>query len=302
MSDVTSIFDLAGIPVKAGPVRSILKEKGLNWTVKQYPVRTDIGQIPNYIANYRSDNNLFLGFVHGTKYKVIQNTEAFDFIDDLNDFTMEKVGAFNGGKKVFVIGKSNEQICIDGQSDPVSFYMTFLHGHDGKSGLRFILSPIRMACMNQMNMMLKTAKFKYNIMHTGDVSLKLKYIQKAINDSHNYIKGLAATIDEMIKQKPSITITDFVNKLIPDKDNEDTTLQLERKRKMRNKIITLYNNKDDLQNYKGTAFGYFSAVSDMISHKEPNRKSSNGLTYNNVLIKNLEGNDLLIRTQELLAA
>ena len=53
---------------------------------------------------------------------------------------------FNGGKKVFVVGKSNEQIDIDGSGDLVDFYLTFLHGHDGKSGIRFILCPVRMFC------------------------------------------------------------------------------------------------------------------------------------------------------------
>ena len=317
MGQNLSIFEQAGKDIPEGlsdnKVKTVFEATGLDWVVEQKQVYTQrpntnpaihIGTscydiLPNYVANYRSDNNQFLGMVHPKDYKVVQNCDAFDFIDELPNFTFEKVGMFNGGKKVFVVGKSNEQIAIDGSDDLVNFYLTFLHGHDGKSGIRFILCPVRMFCMNQLNLMLQSATFKYNIAHTGDIQFKLAQIQKAIADSRNYVTGLSQTIDTMINTKVSKSIEQLTLELIPVEDN-DTTLITSRKEEARQTIITLYNDKLDLQNYKGTQFGIVSAVSDYISHAQPKRIGHS--TIDNTFVKNIEGSELLERTRLLLAA
>ena len=317
MSQNLSIFEQAGKDIPEGlsdnKVKTVFEATGLDWVVEQKQVYTQrpntnpaihIGTscydiLPNYVANYRSDNNQFLGMVHPKDYKVVQNCDAFDFIDELPNFTFEKVGMFNNGKKVFVVGKSNEQIAIDGSDDLVNFYLTFLHGHDGKSGIRFILCPVRMFCMNQLNLMLQSATFKYNIAHTGDIQFKLAQIQKAIADSRNYVTGLSQTIDTMINTKVSKSIEQLTLELIPVEDN-DTTLITSRKEEARQTIITLYNDKPDLQNYKGTQFGIISAVSDYISHAQPKRISHS--TIDNTFIKNIEGSELLEKTRNILLA
>ena len=317
MSQNLSIFEQAGKEIPTGltdnKVSTVFEATGLDWTVEQKPVyvqrpNTDMAihlgvtctdPIPNLVANYRSDNGQFLGMVHPRGYKIVQNTEAFDLIDELPNFTFEKVGLFNGGKKVFVVGKSNEQIDIDGSDDLVNFYLTFLHGHDGKSGIRFILCPVRMFCMNQLNLMLQTANFKYNIAHTGDIQFKLAQIQKAIADSRSYVTGLTQTIDTMINTKATKSIEQLTLELIPVEDT-DTTLITSRKEEARQTIITLYNDKPDLQNYKGTQFGIVSAVSDYISHAQPKRISHS--TIDNTFIKNIEGSELLEKTRNILNA
>ena len=311
MSQNLSIFEQAGKDIPEGlsdnKVKTVFEATGLDWVVEQKQVYTQRSNtnpaihdiLPNYVANYRSDNNQFLGMVHPKDYKVVQNCDAFDFIDELSNFTFEKVGMFNGGKKVFVVGKSNEQIAIDGSDDLVNFYLTFLHGHDGKSGIRFILCPVRMFCMNQLNLMLQSATFKYNIAHTGDIQFKLAQIQKAIANSRNYVTGLSQTIDTMINTKVSKSIEQLTLELIPVEDN-DTTLITSRKEEARQTIITLYNDKPDLQNYKGTQFGIISAVSDYISHAQPKRISHS--TIDNTFIKNIEGSELLEKTRNILNA
>ena len=303
-----SIFEQAGMDIPEGllnnRVKTVFKATGLDWVVEQKEVAVlekdnNYSFLRNYVANYRSDNNQFLGMVHPKDYKVVQNCDAFDFIDELPNFAFEKVGMFNGGKKVFVVGKSNEQIAIDGSDDLVNFYLTFLHGHDGKSGIRFILCPVRMFCMNQLNLMLQTANFKYNIAHTGDIQFKLAQIQKAIADSRNYVAGLTQTIDTMINTKATKSIEQLTLELIPVEDT-DTTLITSRKEEARQTIITLYNDKPDLQNYKGTQFGIVSAVSDYISHAQPKRISHS--TIDNTFIKNIEGSELLEKTRNILNA
>lgn len=304
LMSTVSLLEQAGVIVPTNlpnnKISTVFEATGLNWEVTQHPVQSDFGVISNAVANYRSDTQTFLGFVNPKTYKVVQNIDAFNFIDELDDFTFEKVGSFNNGKKVFVVGKSNEKIDIDGSGDMIDFYFTFLHGHDGKSGIRFIICPIRMFCMNQLNLMLDSASFKYNITHTGDIQWKLDEIHKAINKSKKYVTSLSTTIDELIKSKPTQKIDNFVNLLIPDKEDESQIIS-NRKEIARNTIIQIYNDKPDLQNYKNTKFGYLSAVSDYVSHLQPLRTESEN-TVTNTFIKNLEGNRLIESARYLLAA
>ena len=321
---VLSLMEKAGTPIPVGlpdnRIQTIFKSTGLDWTIEQEPVyslnknnyfhmdgsgnyhlkKDEYNLIPNVVANYRSDNHTFLGFVHPKKYQIVSNLEAFNFIDQLPNFTLEKVGMFDGGRKVFVVGKSNEQIIINGTDDKVDFYLTFLHGHDGKSGIRFILCPIRMFCMNQLNLMLHTARFKYSITHVGDVEFKLKQIQLAIADSRGYVTGLDETIQKMINHKPNLTIEKLTELILPISD-EDTERQVAYKEDVKHAIIYLYQNKGDLQNYKGTSFGMLSAVSDYISHTDPRRNGSEH-TINNTFISNMEGNNLLEQAKNILLA
>ena len=302
-----SYFEQAGIDISDSKksTSEIFKASGLDWEVEQKNVyyydnmnTSYTHKLPNLKANFRSDNKQFLGIVSDKTYKVVQNIEAFNFIDSLSNFTYDKVGSFKEGKKVFVIGKSTEQIEIT-KDDFVNFYLTFIHGHDGKTGIKFILSPIRMSCMNQMNLMLDKASFSYTMTHTGKVKEKITMVHKAIADSKKYVVALEDTIQNLINEKVSYPIEQFLNNLITVDDNA-SDLVVKRNTEMKEDIIKIYKEKDDLQNYKGTKFGIISAISDYISHKEPLRMTKD--VINNTFISNIEGNQLLDSAYLMLAA
>lgn len=301
---ILSLMERAGEKIPNGlvdnKISTVFQATGLNWTIDQQPVSTPYGWIKDVVANYRSDNQHFLGFVHPKRYQIVNNLDAFNFIDELPNFTLEKVGMFDGGRKVFVVGKSMEQICINGSDDMVDFYLTFLHGHDGKSSIKFILCPIRMFCMNQLNLMMRTSRFKFSITHVGNVEFKLQQIQSAIADSRLYIDDLQEVVTNMINHKPNLSIQAFVNMLLPTEE-DDSQRQLTYTNDVKETIIDLYENKDDLQNYKGTSFGMLSAVSDYISHANPRRNASEH-TINNTFINNMEGNDIIERARSILLA
>lgn len=301
---ILSLMERAGEKIPNGlvdnKISTVFQATGLNWTIDQQPVSTPYGWIKDVVANYRSDNQSFLGFVHPKRYQIVNNLDAFNFIDELPNFTLEKVGMFDGGRKVFVVGKSMEQICINSSDDMVDFYLTFLHGHDGKSSIKFILCPIRMFCMNQLNLMMKTSRFKFSITHVGNVEFKLQQIQSAIADSRLYIDDLQEVVTNMINHKPNLSIQAFVNMLLPTEE-DDSQRQLTYTNDVKETIIDLYENKDDLQNYKGTSFGMLSAVSDYISHANPRRNASEH-TINNTFINNMEGNDIIERARSILLA
>lgn len=278
-------------------IETIFNNTNLNWTVEQDVVYSNkIGEIPNTVVNYRSDNNQVLGIVSKSHYKIVNNIEAFKFIDDLEDFEISKVGMADNGKKVFVVGKCSDRFEIT-ENDYVDQYLTFVHGHTGKLGIQLIITPVRMHCMNQLNLLLKTADFKYSIKHAGDVDSKLRSIHKALDKNKEYMLSLGQELRDMTLRQANMTINEFLERLIPISD----TSRVDYKRfEVIGTIQHLYENKDDNQNYKNTNFGYLNAVADYVSHMVPRKFME--YTRENMFIESIQNNKLLNDAYNILKA
>ena len=282
-------------------VKAILEEHKLNWDITQKPVYSDYGPIENTIANYRSDNQEFLGLV-SDRYQVLNNYEAFQFIDELDNFTFDRAGCSNNGKQVFIVGKTTETFELD-ENDTVEEYMTFIHGHDGCHAIKLIISPIRTFCTNQLNLLLARNKFSYSIKHIGDMEGKLQEARLAITKGAKYMNDLKETLNSLKDQKlENFDIMKFSKELVTSISGNIVTPRQEMKNAAAyTKIADIYNEKNDNQNYKGTKFGVLNAVSDYISHLAPQRTTGEG-TYTNMFLNNIAGNKLLDNAYKMLLA
>lgn len=308
----TAIFEQAGIEIyDAKDSYEALQQAGLDWEVEKRdlyynePVIIDEGYgiydnytiIPKYQGNFRKDNNQFLG-ISTDRYNILQNKEAFSILDNLKDFNFIKGGVTSNGKKVYLIGDSNNDFYIDGQTDMVKLYYTFIHGHDGKNGIKFLISPMRVVCINQLNYNLNNTDFKFTISHAGNLISKMQTLVKLTNQAHQYTAELQKEIQRQLNNKITFDIQPMLQTLFPTKD-DDSKKVVEEKEQAIISILDLYNNKPDLQNYKGTEFGIISAISDYTSHKKPLRETKT--YYDTALVSMLEGSDIIEQAREYIA-
>lgn len=131
---------------------------GLDWRVEQEKVCTEDGvPIPGYKVNVRSTDHAPLGIV-SDRYKVVQNEDDFQFTDDLlgEGVTYETAGALQGGRKVWLLARMPQRYVIAG--DEITPYMVFMNSHDGSSGVKVAMTPIRVVCQNTLNLALDSAK------------------------------------------------------------------------------------------------------------------------------------------------
>lgn len=85
----------------------------------------------------------------------------------------------------------------------------------------------------------------------------------------------------------------FDAKYIKDQAEKNKETMIER-------MHIIYNEKDDLQNFKGTAWGMYNAVADYISNSVPLRKTS---TYQENKLDRFFGGDYILETsQQILMA
>ena len=125
---------------------------GLDWTVEQKNVYAEDGSlIPGYKVNTRSTDNAALGIV-SDRYKVVQNEDAFQFTDDLLGVgvTYETAGALQGGRKAWMLARMPHRYIIAG--DEIAPYLVVMNSHDGSSGIKVAMTPIRVVCQNTLNL------------------------------------------------------------------------------------------------------------------------------------------------------
>lgn len=136
-----------------------LRLAGLDWTVRSEDVLSVRGDvIPEYRANVRDSDDTVLGIV-GTRYKIVQNTDAFAFTDALigGDVRYETAGSLKDGKQVWLLAKMPEQNIAGDEVEP---YLCFSNTHDGSGALRICMTPIRVVCNNTLKTVFSTEMTK----------------------------------------------------------------------------------------------------------------------------------------------
>jgi len=266
----------------------------LDWTVDQFPVFANGNAVDGYFANVRSDTNEALGVVRN-RYKIVQNTEAFDFVDGIIqnkhlECRYETAGSLFNGRRIFLLVKLPNKDLL---GDQVENYLFFANSHDGSSALTAGITNVRVVCNNTLQMALNGAERIWRCRHTTNIEGKKQQAKEALGLAVRYMDKMGETAWEMASKK--INEEAFFRQLF---EKNPTALSDKSKEETISRIHLIYNEKDDLQNFKGTAWGMYNAVADYISNTVPLRQTKNASEIK--LAGFFDGNKLLQASQELL--
>lgn len=177
--------------------------------------------ITNKMATMRLDNNRPLGIV-GDGYGIVQNVDAFRFIDQLvtgglteygKTPCIDAAGVLGNGERIFVTAKFPEQIRLDNKgNDMVDLYLVFTTSHDGSGSVVAMATPVRVVCNNTLNFALKKNEGRLNLRHTTNVMSRLdlqtkenkELAYKALNLMSIYKKSF----EEKINALKAVKVTD----------------------------------------------------------------------------------------------
>lgn len=273
---------------------------GLDWTVLQEPIFTDTGeQISGYKANVRDTDRKVLGVVTD-RYKVIQNTEAFAFTDELlgNGVRYETAGSLQEGKKVWLLARLPREYIISGER--ISPYLVFSNTHDGSGAVRVAVTPIRVVCNNTLNLALNTAKRSWSMIHTGDIKGKIQEARDTLFLAEEYMDNLGREFERLRKQKiTDQQVKEYIEVLLP-MEKDATPAQVKNISKLRKDMESRYFDAPDLQNVGSNAYRFVNAVSDFATHANPLRRTAN--YKENLFVRTMEGNPLIDRAYQLVNA
>mgnify|MGYP001046465294 FL=1 len=216
---------LGTIVMEAPASAEALKLAGLDWKVVQEPVYTDNRElIKGYKANVRSSDRRVLGVV-SDRYKVVQNTDAFSFTDELlgKGVKYETAGSLQEGKKVWLLARLPKEYVIAGER--ISSYLVFSNTHDGSGSVKVAVTPVRVVCNNTLNLALETAKRSFSMIHTGNIHDKIQEAKDTLFMAENYMDNLGIEFEQLRRQKMTdAQVKEYIELLLP-MEKEPTPIQ-----------------------------------------------------------------------------
>lgn len=276
----------------------------LDWTVKKKPIFTlgDDGQykpVKGFLALTREDTGDALSIV-SKKYKEFQNTEAFEFLDTLNEegtIRYESAISLSGGKLVVLLAKipSVQDEVVEG--DNLNRYLLFSNNHGGGS-IKIFPTSIRVVCVNTYRIALSGAEHKLIISHRGNITEKLNKTRNAIEVCNNGFRVYTSVARTLSRVKFDMNDwNDFLDKLmpIPYGDGEAHKRTINRITSERQALTKLFT-EDPKQKINGigfTAWSALCAVNEYVDYRERRGKTvakKNAARFNDMLWGN--GDDI----------
>lgn len=263
---------------------------GLDWTVGQEELflRGEIAdangrarllgpEVPNAVANVRSDTRRVLGIVT-RRYTPVQNVEAFRFVDALVDeaeVRYESAGALFGGQTVWLLARLPEVEAVAGVDKQMS-YVLFANSHDGGSAVQVLPTNVRVVCWNTLNFALRNGKEagtrRYSIRHVGDVMKRIDEAREAIGlvrvHFHDYMR-LAETLVK--RELSNAEFGTYLDALFPKADNGTLTPQRAKVRRM----VTMNYTRDERQQLPGIERTAWAAVNAVTQYHDHDRRFAN---------------------------
>lgn len=204
------IFNEMGKPINDLSMKDAIKEANLDYKVgiKETRVRLEdpanpgsflLYKVPNSFATYREDTNHVFGAV-GSKYEVVQNSVALDFINQICDYDksvrIETAGCYKNGANMLVTAKFPDAITIDNK-DLIDKYLLFTNNHDGSGLITCAVTNIRVICNNMLNQAIKNATQQFSFKHTKNVHNAIMSAVNSIRATHIYHEAMQESMQAL---------------------------------------------------------------------------------------------------------
>lgn len=286
-----------GTKVESAPdSATAIKMAGLDWTVDQKNVIVGKQIVDGYKANVRSSDGKVLG-ITSDRYEVVQNADAFAFTDAMigEGCRYETAGSLKEGKIVWLLALTDQRKIL---GDDINQYLTFVNGFDGKTPVKVFDTSTRVVCSNTLQLALKNAKRVWTFEHSTGVQDRLREFQITMENARNYMDSLEKFADELHKKTIcKMQLEEVLTQVYGDEDLfKDQKLKQDRISRLKNRVREVYENTDDLQNHRGTAWGLYNAFADVAGHGTPT--NNKGEVRERRFLSYIDGNKLLIEAQK----
>ena len=216
-------------------MESALKISGLDFEVEKRPLYFTTKEegrpprfhnIPEMFSTTRMDTKTSLGVV-GKDYQILQNREAFDFLDSMvvGGAKFETAGTFKKNGAASYISMSTEPMNILG--DNFQPYILFTNSFDGKGSVRICFAPMRIICKNTAMVALRGADNVLTIHHSSLMYDRLVAARDTLTANTKYMEELKKVAEEVaVKPFSEEAFRAMAEKLFPVKTEDSETLQI----------------------------------------------------------------------------
>ncbi|WDI43716.1 DUF932 domain-containing protein [Bremerella sp. P1] len=237
----------------------------LDWDVELQPIYDHDGRhIPGHSTTIRSDTGLHLG-VMSDSYRVVQNRDAFRFLDNLlKDGIMkyESAGALRGGRTVWVLARMPSVDTV-AEGDELQRYILWLNSHDATGALFAIPTSVRVVCSNTAALAIRGQR---GIRHIGDMDAKLKQAHKLLSKADEQFTDFSSKAQVLAKSRYSREqANEYVSTLVPQPENEGRSATIH-DRKVEAIRTAFRSERNQLASIRGSFWSLFNSVSEAVDH------------------------------------
>lgn len=207
----------------------------------------------------------------GKLWTPVQNEEAAELGELLLQeagATVHTMGAINGGRTVFMSFKLPNAMMVGGE-DAHDLYLVIALSHDGTGAVQFMVTPVRVVCKNTLDMAIASAKRKWSVRHTGDITAKLEQIREALELTSKYVKAFEKKAEAMVLDPFSDEEMDaLLKELIPDPESGKEGW-VRRAEGERGSIMSLFKHAETCEFGRGTKWGAYNAIAEYTDWYRP---------------------------------
>jgi len=201
---------------------------GMGHLVRKVPVLYDIGErsgqriveTDERFVLFRDDTNALLSIV-GPEYRVVQPREVIEFFTDLvakHGFTMETAGCLAGGKKVWALARTGNEVEIGKAGDMVKQYLLLATSYDKSIETTAKHTAVRVVCQNTLSASVNSGEPAVKVSHRSvfdadQVKIDLGLLEGELSD----FAKLANAMTE-VKVRKAIWAARWYAELLTDKE------------------------------------------------------------------------------------
>jgi phage/plasmid-like protein (TIGR03299 family) len=248
----------------------------MGWDPIEQPVAVGGAAFDRVKGIARSDTGAPLA-VMGAEYGVLAHRDAFrDWLSAAfgdGAAVVETAGVLDGGRRLFMSARlPGDFRPIGTRGDGVDLFLSLITSHDGSISGTALASPIRPVCSNTIRAALRSARFRYAVRHTPNVTANARDVASALAGIRKYHETAAAQFSVLAeRQMTESELHAFLTSLFPDPKREEGEM-VETPvvtRAKRERVRELFEGEGDGSDLAGrTAWGALNAVTQFVDREQ----------------------------------
>lgn len=270
-----------GKPVeKAMTAEEAIKLGGLDFNVKVsedfvgVTVNNQLLKVDNKFityAEYADGKTKALGVV-GNRYTPIQNTDAFDLLNNIVDESganFDSAGTLNGGQRCYITMKMPNTIKVANGGDAIETYLNCMNSHDGSSSFTIHTTFLRLVCTNGMKGFVQGSSI--NLRHTANAVMKVQEAREALQIVFQQQEEFQTQVEALLNTEMSNSqYKKFVEALVPEAPEDASVRKSNSVDRVRGDLMGLWTAPTQ-EIVKNTAWAAYSAVVEYVDWFKPVR-------------------------------
>jgi phage/plasmid-like protein (TIGR03299 family) len=276
---------------KPATAAEAIKAANLDWRVIKAPLHASVNQgkqlipLEDKYAIIREDKQNKEGCpvfgIVGSGYTPLQNTEAFQFFDDIvgqRAAIYHTAGALGEGERIWILAKLPDEIRVV-EDDIAEKFLLLSNSHNGESSVQIKFTPIRVVCHNTLTMALSRGP-TVRVVHLPNIQERLRQAERLLGIIDRRFNELGDNFRAMVKRSINTDeLVKYLTAVFPEpRDGDDRNsprFQKSLQRCLENRLWASYffeaGKGNTTGGAKGTLWAAYNGVTEFIDQREIGR-------------------------------